>query len=122
MGTGDVWKDRQLRDYRKANGLCFRYGEKFDPTHQCNKKTNAELHAMMTECTPEILSDEVLNMLEQQDIAEAQQLSLPIHALASTESSDTIWLRAVVGNQVLLILVDSGSTGSFLNASMLPRL
>jgi hypothetical protein len=45
---------------------------------------------MTTECTPEILSDEVLNMLEQQDIAEAQQLSLSIHALAGTDSGDTI--------------------------------
>jgi hypothetical protein len=122
MGTGDVWKDRQLCYYRKANRLYFRCGEKLDPTHQCNKKTNAELHAMTTECTPEILSNEVLNMLEQQDIAESQQLSLSIHALVGTESGDTIRPRAMVGNQVLLILVDSGSTRSFLNASMLPRL
>jgi hypothetical protein len=28
----------------------------------------------------------------------------------------------MVGNQILLILVDSGSIGSFLNAAMLPRL
>jgi hypothetical protein len=122
MGNGYMWKDRRLRDYKKANGLCFRRGEKFDPTHQCNKKANAKLHAMTTECTPELLCDEVLNMIEQHDIADAQQLSLSIHALADTESGDTIQLRAMVGNQVLLILVDSGSTGSFLNASMLPRL
>jgi hypothetical protein len=55
-------------------------------------------------------------------LAEAQQLSLSIHALAGTDSGDTIRLRALVDNQILLILVDSGSTGSFLNASMLPRL
>jgi hypothetical protein len=42
--------------------------------------------------------------------------------LNRTESGDTIRLQAMVGNQILLILVDSGSTGSFLNASMLPRL
>ena len=28
-----LWKDRQLRDYRKANGLCFSCGEKFVPGH-----------------------------------------------------------------------------------------
>jgi hypothetical protein len=33
IGQGELWKDRQLRDYRKANGLCFKCGEKFDPTH-----------------------------------------------------------------------------------------
>jgi hypothetical protein len=80
------------------------------------------LHAIATEETPEQLSDEVLNMLEMQDIAEAQQLSMSIHALAGTDSGDTICLRAMVGDQMLLILVDSGSTGSFLNEAMLPRL
>jgi hypothetical protein len=61
-------------------------------------------------------------MLEMHDLAEAQQLSLSIHALAGTDSGDTIRLRAMVGDQMLLILVDSGSTGSFLNEAMLSRL
>lgn len=77
---------------------------------------------MTTEPTPEQLSEEVLNMMELHDIAEAQQLSLSINAMAGTDGSDTIRLRALVGNQVLLILVDSGSTGSFLNESMFSRL
>jgi hypothetical protein len=38
LGTGDIWKDRQLRDYCRANNLCFKCGEHFDPTHQCAKK------------------------------------------------------------------------------------
>jgi ribosomal protein L32 len=122
LGTGDMSKDRQLRDYRRAHNLCFKCGEPFNPAHQCARKPAADLHALTTEETPEQLSDEVLNMLEMQDLAEAQQLSLSIHALAGTESNDTIRLRAMVGNQVLLVLVDSGSTGSFLNSAMLPRL
>jgi hypothetical protein len=122
LGTGDTWKDRQLRDYRKANNLCFKCGERYDPTHQCAKKIGAELHAITMDDTLEQLSDEVLNMLEMQDLAEAQQLRLSIHALAGTDSGDTIRLRALIGNQHLLILVDSGSTGSFLNVDMLSRL
>jgi hypothetical protein len=30
---GNFWRDRQLRDYRKANYLCFHCGEKFEPGH-----------------------------------------------------------------------------------------
>lgn len=30
---GTLWRDRQLRDYRKANNLCFHCGEKFEPGH-----------------------------------------------------------------------------------------
>lgn len=123
VGARNFWKDRQLRDYRRANGLCFRCGEKFDPAHQCAKKQTGELHALTTkEPTPEQLSEEVLNMMEIQDLAEATQLSLSIHALAGTDSGDTIRLRAMVGKQILLILVDYGSTGNFLNTNMLHRL
>jgi hypothetical protein len=63
-----------------------------------------------------------LKNLGRDNLAEAQQLSLSIHALAGTDSGDTIRLRGLVDNHILLILVDSGSTGSFLNASMLSRL
>jgi hypothetical protein len=60
--------------------------------------------------TPEQLSEEVLNMMEMQDLAEATQLSLSLNALAGTDSGDTIRLRAMIGNQVLLVLIDSGSS------------
>jgi hypothetical protein len=120
LATGDFWKDKQFRDYRKANGFCFKCGEKFDPTHQCGAKPAAALNAIETEPCPVQLSEQILNMLELQDIATA--LSLSINALASSESANCLRLRALVGNQVLIILVDSGSSSSFLNAHMLHRI
>lgn len=38
--SSTLWKDRQLRDYRKANGLYFNCGEKFVPGHLevCTKR------------------------------------------------------------------------------------
>lgn len=77
---------------------------------------------MTTEDAVEQLSKEVLNMIELHDLAETQQLSLSINAIAGTDSTDTIHLRALIENQVLLILIDSGSTGSFLNEAMLSRI
>ena len=76
MGNGDLWKDRQLRDYRRANGLCFSCGDKYDPTHKCAKRQAAEAHAIQLEKEAEYLSDEVLNLLELHDIAQAEQLSM----------------------------------------------
>jgi hypothetical protein len=72
FSTGDLWKDRQLRDYRRANGLCFKCGEKYDPTHVCGQKQAATLNAMQDGEGPVLLAEEVLNMLELQDVAEAQ--------------------------------------------------
>jgi hypothetical protein len=41
--TNNLWRERQLRDYREANGLCFYCGDKFDPSHVevCQKRTKA---------------------------------------------------------------------------------
>ena len=37
---GSLWRDKQLRDYRKANNLCYHCEEKFEPGHAeiCKKK------------------------------------------------------------------------------------
>jgi hypothetical protein len=121
LGTGDFWKDRKLGDYRRLHNQCFKCGEKYDPTHVCAKKPTIELNAMTTEEAVDFLSDEVLNMMEPQDLADATQLSLSLNAMAGTDGGDIIRLRALVGNQVMLILIDSGSTWSFLNEAMLSR-
>ena len=122
LGTGELWKNRQLRDYHRTNSLCFRCGEKYDPTHQCNKKQGAEAHALQLEEETEQLSDEVLNMMELHDIAQAEQLSLSTHAIAGMKGAEALRLRAMLGNQVLIILVDSGSSNIFLNAALVDRL
>lgn len=68
------WKDRQLRDYRRLHNLCFKCGEKYDPTHQCGQKTVAVVNAMeQTDCHL-LLSEEVLNILEMQDIPTLESL------------------------------------------------
>uniref|UniRef100_A0ACD5W266 Uncharacterized protein n=1 Tax=Avena sativa TaxID=4498 RepID=A0ACD5W266_AVESA len=33
----DYGRERQLRDYHRANGLCFRCGDKYNKDHQCKK-------------------------------------------------------------------------------------
>ncbi|KAK1602238.1 hypothetical protein QYE76_018497 [Lolium multiflorum] len=121
MGPGDLWKDRQLREYRRANGECFKCELKYDPTHVCGQKKAATLIAMDTEDGAVLSAEEVLNMLEMQDMAEAQRLSLSIHAMAGSEGAETLRLRALVGNQVFIILVDSGSSGLFIHSQLLEK-
>lgn len=38
--SNTLWKERQLRDFRKANGLCFYCGEPFDANHRSVCKKN----------------------------------------------------------------------------------
>jgi hypothetical protein len=110
QGKDDFNRERQLRDFRRANNLCFKCGEKFSKDHQC-KRTGQLLTIEVGEFG-EVLSDDVvlaLDLLEETPIpAACCQLSLD--AMAGTESGGTIRLRAMVGNQVMILLVDSGST------------
>jgi hypothetical protein len=105
LGNGDLWRDRQLRDYRKANGLCFRCGNKFDQNHQCAKK--AEVHMISSDDHRAKISEEVLELLELQDLANAQELSLSVNAISGSQTDGTICIQALVQNQVMLLLVDS---------------
>ncbi|KAK1693348.1 hypothetical protein QYE76_010045 [Lolium multiflorum] len=122
FATGDLWKDRQLRDYRRANNLCFKCGDKYDPTHQCGAKPAHSLNTMEQQECPIQLSEEVLNLMEMHDLATATKLSLSLNAMSGSEGSNCLRLRALVDNQVLLILVDSGCNSSFINANMLSRI
>lgn len=122
LPAGDLWKARQLKEYRRENNQCFRCGEKYAPGHVCAKTTVplATVHSMETQ-GQEILSDEVLDAVEQQEVALAA-LQLSVCALAGTDGPSSIRLRACIGNQTILILIDSGSSHSFLDASLLTRI
>ena len=36
LALGELWKAKQLKEYRRANGLCYKCGEKFAPGHACS--------------------------------------------------------------------------------------
>lgn len=62
-------KERQLRDYRRANGLCYICGDKFEPGHQakCPKRVVTQIHQLTVEDMSTVLTDEVLLKLEQEE-------------------------------------------------------
>jgi len=113
-----LWKDRQLRDYRKANGLCFSCGEKFVPGHLevCSKRQKPQVNAIVLNDLDRELSDEVLNELAVEDQLHEEFSQLSLNALSSLNSTSCIKLKARVKDKVLLILVDSGSTHSFISS------
>ena len=59
-------KERQLRDYRRAHGLCFTCGDKFDAGHaaKCGKRVPAVLNVLTVDDMALELSDEVLQQLD----------------------------------------------------------
>jgi hypothetical protein len=69
-----------------------------------------------------LLRDAMLSALEVHFASIEDDCYLSLNAIARTQNNRVIHLRALVNNQVLSILVDSGSSHTFLNAAMLHRL
>ncbi|GJM90270.1 hypothetical protein PR202_ga06532 [Eleusine coracana subsp. coracana] len=47
--TSTLWKERQLRDYRSANNLCYFCGDKFELGHakKCTKRPKSQLNVLV---------------------------------------------------------------------------
>lgn len=112
--------ERQLREFRRANGLCFHCGDKYSTEHQCKKPM--QLLTIQMGKHGEILTEDVVQALElltEPEIMESCQLSS--HAVSGAEINETIHVRALVGNKVMLALIDSGSSHSFLGENFVSR-
>ena len=112
-----------LRNYRRAKGLCFKCGERSGRELSCPQivqlRIVEELLALFSQDeltgseSPETSSEEI-----------ETACSISLHALTgSTTASGVIQLHAFIAKHEVLILIDSGSSASFINkklASQLP--
>jgi hypothetical protein len=109
-------KVRALRAYRRARGECFDCGEKWGRDHVC--AATVPLHVVQ----------ELLCLLE----GEMEPHSSPVDsrselgmisaaALQGIEPPQTVRIKGVVQGQEVLMLVDSGSTHSFISEAIAAR-
>ena len=122
LATGELSKAKQLKEYRRANVLCYKCGDKFVPGHVCHQPVaeKAQLKAAEVVDPHEIISDAVLDALITGETEECATVSAT--ALSGAAHPKTIQLRALVGNKVVLILVDSGCTHTFVDQSLLSKI
>jgi hypothetical protein len=116
-----LWKEQQLRDIRKAKDLCYYCGEKFVPGHlqKCTKRAKPQVNALVVNDLGVELTNEILTQLEIEDALTAKMGQLSLNALFGTDSGDSLRIRALVQDKVMLILVDSESSHGFVSASFL---
>ncbi|XP_020092846.1 uncharacterized protein LOC109713256 [Ananas comosus] len=120
--------NRQLIEQRRAAGLCFRYREKYHPGHVCNSKSLNTLQA--SEEIVEVYDEDCLHEEtgeggvvdgEEQgsgaipDSEEAQEIGVSVHVLSGEKPQDTIKIRGEAKNRTLTLLIDTGSTHSFID-------
>ncbi|CAD6220663.1 unnamed protein product [Miscanthus lutarioriparius] len=107
-----------LKSYRRAKGLCFKCGEKWGPGHKCPKaiSLNAikEIWKLFddnnseysTEC-PAVYSDSGDDLMH-----------ITVQAIRGTEPSRTIRLQGYIAAHKAYMLIDSGSTHSFISEQL----
>lgn len=85
----------------------------------CLKQNKPQLNAFIVNDLDVELTEDTLNKLDIEDILASEMCQLSLNAIAGTESKDSMRIRALVQNKVMLILVDSGSSHSFISSSFL---
>jgi len=113
--TKPKWEDKlaTLRAQRRAQGLCMKCGEKWGRNHKCPDKV--ALHVL--EEFIELLSDDSVpdqNALDSSDEDEAV-FALSQSTAVGVSGKKIIKLHGIVKDQQLLILIDSGSTCTFIS-------
>ena len=111
-----------MRDYRRANNLCFACGDKFEPGHQenCPKHHKAQVHALVIndlDTNKEEITEDMLNQLAIDDTLAQDFCHLSLNALSSMDTDNSMKLKALVQDKVMLTLLDSGSSHSFISSN-----
>jgi hypothetical protein len=121
--TKSRWDDKiaALRAARRAKGLCMKCGEAYSPQHRCPKQI--QLHVL----------EEWLDVMDSSDTdsdstdkgagdGAEEVLALSFAAVEGVHGKKTMRLQGLIQNQEVLILVDSGSSSTFIRADLVEQL
>lgn len=105
----------------KANNLCYKCGDKFVQGHK-RAIPPVQANAIQVGEEQEVLSNEVLDVIVANGIKEEEEMHLSVNAISGTPSVKTIQVRALVKNQVMFMLLDFGSSHSFVSQEFATRI
>lgn len=88
---------------------------------KCSKHPRAQVNALVVSDLDVALTDEVLEQLAIKVSLAAEFCSLSINAISGTDEGDALKLKAMVKNKIMLLLVDSGSSHSFVSSVFLQK-
>ncbi|CAD6333962.1 unnamed protein product [Miscanthus lutarioriparius] len=111
-------KLQSLRSYRKARGLCMRCGEKWHQGHKCAPAI--QLHALQEvwEMCQDMFLDDGLSEQEAEPVTDLAFLLLSADASSPSIHPRTLQFTGLIQGRSIRVLVDSGSTHSFLDVRL----
>ena len=121
--NGDVEdKLAALRSFRRANNLCFTCGEKWTGRgHKC--PTHVSIHVLQEFMDAVHVEPEADYATEDEDTeADAGQVVMAVHPQPQpSKRTRTLRFTCHINQQEILILLDSGSSGTFINSDLVER-
>jgi len=123
-GHGVDDKLSTLRDYRRAHGLCVRCGEKWSRDHRCPEAI--QLHALQElweVCFSRDCQEDGYDDSLEADTDEAQLcIAISMAASGSPPSVTSIQFMGHIQGHPVRILIDSGSSHTFVSAALAAQL
>lgn len=107
-----------LRAYRRARGLCQRCAEKWSRDHQC--PATVQLHALQEVWDLYPMGDDESAVVPDQtnDTEEQLFVAVSVVAVRGSESLHTINFHGLIQGKEALVLVDLGSSHSFVSSAL----
>jgi hypothetical protein len=109
----DEHKAATLMAFRKAKGLCYKCGLRWGPTHKCS--TTVPLHVVEELWQLLDTSGTQENILEPTKESSDDLMTLSVNAVQGIEAPQTVTLIASMFSKIVVMLVDSGSSSSFIS-------
>lgn len=113
-----TWDEMQRR---RAQGLCFNCNDRFMAGHTCRGpqllllESHTDNHGIICED----VTEENPTKDKKEELPEPE---ISLHTLTGWSTPRTMRIKAHIGNQDLMVLIDNGSTHNFINAKMADKL
>ena len=112
----DIDKMAALKAYRRAMGLCFKCGEKWVHNHKCSNTVQLHVVQELWELF-QLHTDESVDPVNSESC-----MILSSEASTGQNTPKTLKLTGTVQGHQVTILVDSGSTHTFISQSLASKL
>jgi Retroviral aspartyl protease len=117
--TPAITNRNTLIEQRRALGQCFKCGERYYPGHQC--KTKAYVLVGQDEEESGSITREEGAQLEGIPNDQTEEAIMSMHATSDNPLANTMQFKGHIGEQPVFALIDSGSTHSFVNPSVVTQ-
>lgn len=111
-----------LKQYCRKNGLCFKCGGKWSTTHSCPEQIPLHVLEELWDALELLAVDDSVEVQSDSLTAEDSVCALQLPENPRSNRQQTLKLLTRIGKHQVLILVDSGSVGTFVSDELVQSL